>query len=142
MAVDSLMVKKLADRHLIYTCLLVIVLTVLSMFALEYLDAKQYVTEMKICAYYSFIAGLIYNRSWKRVEQREKLDMTKFYLIASGVRMFIAALAVLIYCVVVREKEPVLYFVTLFLAFYFIMLVFDSVFFARVEKGNKLKTKK
>ena len=142
MTVDSLMVKKLADRHLIYTCLLVIVITLLSMLALEHLEAKQYVTEMKICTYYSFIIGLIYNRSWKKVELSGKLDMTKFYLIASGIRMFIAALVVLIYCLVVRESQPVLYFVTMFLAFYFIMLVFDSVFFARVEKGNKLKTKK
>ena len=142
MAVDKALIKKIADRHLIYTVLLVVLLTVLSMVALEFLDAKQYVTEMKICTYFSFIVGLIYNRSWKKVEQGEKLDMTKFYLIASGVRMFIAALTVLIYCVVVREAQPVLYFVTLFLTFYFIMLVFDSVFFAHVEKGNKLKTKK
>ena len=142
MAVDNAIVKKLADRHLLYTCLIVIILTAVSMLTLEYMDAKQYVGEMKICVYYSFITGLIYNRAWKKVVQDGKLDITKFYLIASGVRMFVAALAVLIYCVVVREPQPVLHFVAMFLAFYFIMLVFDSVFFARVEKGNKLKTKK
>ncbi len=142
MAVDISQVKKIADRHLIYTCLIVISLVVLSMFALDYLDAKRYVTELKICGYYSFIIGLIYNRSWKKVVQGGTFDITKFYLIASGVRMFVATLAVLIYVVVVREPQTVLYFVIMFLAFYFILLVFDSVYFALIEKGNKLKTKK
>lgn len=142
MAVDKAIVKKIADKHLLLTCVIIILLTVASMFALEFLDAKQYATEMQICAYYSFFTGLIYNRSWKKVVGDGKFDITKFYLISSGIRMFVAAFAVLIYCVVVREAQPVLHFVTMFLAFYFIMLVFDSVFFARIEKGNKLKTKK
>ena len=142
MAVDIAMVKKLADRHLLYTCFLVILLTVISMFVLEYLDAKQYVPEMEICSIYSFIVGLIYDRAWKSVVQKGKFSLTKFYLIASGVRVFVAAFVVLIYCLVVRETQAILHFVTMFLAFYFIMLVFDSVFFARIEKGHKLKTKK
>ena len=141
MAVDIAIVKKLADRHLLYTCFLVIILTVISMFALEYLDVRQYVPEMEICAVYSFVIGFIYDRAWKSVVLKGK-DLTKFYLVASGVKVFVSAFVVLIYCLAVRETQAILHFVTMFLAFYFIMLVFDSVFFARIEKGHKLKTKK
>lgn len=142
MALDSSIVKKIADRHLGYSCLVIVLLTVISMLVLEYLGDKQYAAELKTCIAFSFVAGFIYNRSWKKVVLGEKFDVTKFYLIASGVRMLVAAFVVLIYCVVVREFQAILSFVIMFLAFYFIMLVFDSVYFARIEKGHKLKTKK
>ena len=44
---------------------------------------------------------------------------------------------VAVYCVAVRQPQQIREFVIVFFVFYIATLIFDSVFFARIEKQNK-----
>lgn len=98
---------------------------------------------LAVSALYTIIINFAYGSLWKKVAKSAPGTMTKFYLAASAIRLMTAALVVIAYCVMCRDdKESIRNFVLLFFAFYLVMLVFDSVFFARIEKNNNLKTEK
>jgi len=39
-----------------------------------------------------------------------------------------------VFCVVSRDRESIINFIIVFAVFYVVMLIFDGVFFARLEK--------
>jgi len=57
-------------------------------------------------------------------------------------RLITAALVVVSFCMLNKVKEDIRGFVLLFFVFYMMMLIFDCVFFARIERTNNLNVKK
>ncbi len=101
------------------------------------------VSALAVSALYSIIVNLAYGSLWKRIAKSAPGTMAKFYLAASALRLITAALVVIVFCVINRsDKELIRNFIFVFFAFYLVMLVFDSVFFARIEKNNNLKIEK
>ena len=101
------------------------------------------VSALAVSALYSIIVNFAYGSLWKRMAKSAPGTMAKFYLAASALRLITAALVVIVFCVINRsDKELIRNFIFVFFAFYLVMLVFDSVFFARIEKNNNLKTEK
>ena len=101
------------------------------------------VSALAVSALYSIIVNLAYGSLWKRIAKSAPGTMAKFYLAASALRLITAALVVIVFCVINRsDKELIRNFIFVFFAFYLVMLVFDSVFFARTEKNNNLKIEK
>ena len=101
------------------------------------------VSALTVSALYSIIVNLAYGSLWKRIAKSAPATMAKFYLAASALRLITAALVVIVFCVINRsDKELIRNFIFVFFAFYLVMLVFDSVFFARIEKNNNLKIEK
>jgi hypothetical protein len=59
----------------------------------------------------------------------------KLFLASSVFRLFMAAAAMLAFCVVMRDNLPAIkWFAIIFIAFYLITLVFDALFYAFVSK--------
>ena len=56
----------------------------------------------------------------------------------SGFRMLLAFLTVVVYAMVVKERAMVIGFVVIFMIFYLVLLAFDTVYFYKVEKNNKI----
>ena len=101
------------------------------------------VSALAVSALYSIIVNLAYGSLWKRIAKSAPGTMAKFYLAASALRLITAALVVIVFCVINRsDKELIRNFIFVFFAFYLVMLVFDSVFFARIEKNDNLKIEK
>lgn len=101
------------------------------------------VSALAVSALYSIIVNLAYGSLWKRIAKSAPGTMAKFYLAASALRLITAALVVIVFCVINRsDKELIRNFIFVFFAFYLVMLVFDSVFFARIEKNNNPKIEK
>ena len=101
-----------------------------------------------ISAAFSLFTSVAYQASWKGIAKNSPSTLTKFYLVAPVLRMMAAVLVILVYYVVNRnatnpDGSPAIYrlmdgFIFIFLAYYFVLLVLDSVYFAKVEKRNKL----
>jgi hypothetical protein len=68
-------------------------------------------------------------------------SLTRFYLVAPAIRMMVAILVVVAYCLIVRQREAILHFVYIFLAFYVVLLIFDCIYFAQMEMRNKIYKK-
>jgi hypothetical protein len=61
--------------------------------------------------------------------------LAKLFLASSVFRLFMAAAAMLAFCVVMRDNLPAIkWFAIIFIAFYLITLVFDALFYAFVSK--------
>ena len=61
--------------------------------------------------------------------------LAKLFLASSVFRLFMAAAAMLAFCVVMRDNLPAIkWFGIIFIAFYLITLVFDALFYAFVCK--------
>jgi len=101
------------------------------------------VNALAVSVVYTVIVNYAYGLSWKHIAKSAPGTMAKFYLAASALRLITAALVVVSYCIISRnDNESIRNFILLFFAFYIVMLIFDSVFFARIEKNNNLKTDK
>ena len=97
---------------------------------------------LAVSAIYSIVINLLYVFFWKKVAKSASGIIARFYLGASALRLMTAALVVLAFCMLNDGKEVIRNFIIVFFAFYIVMLIFDSVFFARIEKYNNLKTDK
>lgn len=95
------------------------------------------VSPLIVTAIFSLIASTVYGEAWKAVAKSSPNSLAKFYLAASALKMMAAALVFLIYAVV-ADKSEIIGFTVIFAAFYVALLVFDCIYFARVEKRTSL----
>lgn len=101
-----------------------------------------------ISAVFSFLTSIAYQSAWKSIAKNSPSTLTKFYLAAPALRMMAAVLVILVYYVLNRHalqgdgspaiRRMMLIFTFVFLIYYISMLVLDCVYFAQVEKRNKL----
>jgi len=64
--------------------------------------------------------------------------LAKLFLASTIFRLFVAAAAMLVFCVVKRDDlSAIKWFAVVFIVFYLVTLVFDAIFFAVVSKTTK-----
>ena len=64
--------------------------------------------------------------------------LAKLFLASSVFRLFMAAAAMLVFCVVKRDDlSAIKWFALVFIVFYLVTLAFDAIFFAVVSKTTK-----
>lgn len=100
----------------------------------------NFITPLIISAVVFSILNSLYGKSWKAIAIKAPNVLGKFYLIGSMVRMFATLTAIVVGVLIYREnKEMTIAYVAVFVVFYLVTLVFDSVYFFQVEKNNKNK---
>lgn len=97
----------------------------------------QFVNPLVVSAIFSLVASTAYGEAWKAVAKSSPANLAKFYLAAMMLKMMAGVLVFLIY-VLVCDKQNILGFTAIFALFYVVLLVFDCIYFARVEKKNRL----
>lgn len=97
----------------------------------------QVVNPLVVSAIFSLVASTAYGEAWKAVAKSSPANLAKFYLAAMMLKMMAGVLVFLIY-VLVCDKQNILGFTAIFALFYVVLLVFDCIYFARVEKKNRL----
>lgn len=97
----------------------------------------QVVNPLVVSAIFSLAASTAYGEAWKAVAKSSPANLAKFYMAALVIKMMAGTLVFLIY-VLVCDKQNILGFTAIFALFYVVLLVFDCIYFARVEKKNRL----
>ncbi len=97
----------------------------------------QVVNPLVVSAIFSLVASTAYGEAWKAVAKSSPANLAKFYLVAMMLKMMAGVLVFLIY-VLVCDKQNILGFTAIFALFYVVLLVFDCIYFTRVEKKNRL----
>ena len=97
----------------------------------------QIVNPLVVSAIFSLVASIAYGEAWKAVAKSSPANLAKFYMAALVIKMVAGTLVFLIY-VLVCDKQNILGFTAIFALFYVVLLVFDCIYFARVEKKNRL----
>ena len=97
----------------------------------------QVVNPLVVSAIFSLVASTAYGEAWKAVAKSSPANLAKFYMAALVIKMVAGTLVFLIYALVC-DKQNILGFTAIFALFYVVLLVFDCIYFARVEKKNRL----
>lgn len=133
-------INRIAKRYYKVSLWLIFGLTVVILLVMQYLQATKLVNALVISALFSLVSSVVYIQSWKAVALHSSNALGRFYLVASALRMLTAVIVALIAILLLRgDKTALLGFVAIFVGFYLVMLTFDCIYFAQVEKNNKLK---
>lgn len=97
----------------------------------------QVINPLVVSALFSIIASTAYGEAWKAIAKSSPANLAKFYLAALVIKMVVGTLVFLVY-VLLCDKQNILGFTAIFALFYVALLVFDCIYFARVEKKSRL----
>ena len=97
----------------------------------------QVVNPLVVSAIFSLVASTAYGEAWKAVAKSSPANIARFYMAALVLKLMSGTLVFLIY-VLVCDRQNILGFTAIFALFYVVLLVFDCIYFARVEKKNRL----
>jgi hypothetical protein len=115
-------------------------LMLISFLLMSVLQNVKGMDALVVSVVYSLIISIVYGESWKSVARHSPSSLSRFYLAAMAVRLFTGALVILVAGLLLRgNKEVVLTFMLIFAVFYIVMLVFDCIYFARLEKNKLIK---
>lgn len=113
----------------------------LTLFFLLYIrvwgNADEMVVPVAISAVFQLVACLAYGLVWKWVSASAPGSLPTLYLAASGFRMLAGIMTVLAYLLAESVRSTIVFFVITFLTYYFVILVYDTWYFVRVEKKTK-----
>lgn len=97
----------------------------------------EWVSAIIAAALFSLLTTIAYALCWYKVASKSENSLGKFYITASAIRMMTAFIVVLIFVLTAGSKSSAIVFAVVFIIFYIVMLVLDTVYFAQVEKRNK-----
>lgn len=138
---EQKLINKIVRRHyrLSLWIITAITLAILFYMSVAFIWDTRAVWSLIIGVLFSFASCTVYGSVWKCIAQHSFSGLTMFYLAAPALRMFVAALVILCYCLIIRERYAVFHFIFIFCAYYFALLIFDCIYFAKEEKRNKYK---
>ena len=132
------MTKNVVNTYLRQSICLIAGLTLL---ALLYVNLKGDMGLMTmpifISAVFQLVACIAYGLVWKWVSTSSPASLPTLYMAASAFRMFVGIVIVLAYCFVADNQTSIKFFVVTFLIYYFVILIYDTLYFIKIEKRFK-----
>lgn len=139
MAMDDNAISRTSGKYYKYSLWIVAVTALFTLLAANIYGLTSLVSPLVICVIYTLVVNIAYGAAWKSVAKASPSVLTKFYIAAPALRMVAAIMVVVAFCLLNGDKTSIRNFVLMFFGFYVVMLVFDGIYFARVEKKNNLK---
>lgn len=93
---------------------------------------------LAISVVFTLVLNSLYGTVWKHVALTSHRHLTVFYLGAMLVKLILGVLVALLYCLLVRDGLLIKRFISVFTIFYISSIVFDAIYFASIEKMNRL----
>ena len=132
------MTKNVVNTYLRQSICLIAGLTLL---ALLYVNLKGDMGLMTmpifISAVFQLVVCIAYGLVWKWVSTSSPASLPTLYMAASAFRMFVGIVIVLAYCFVADDQTSIKFFVVTFLIYYFVILIYDTWYFVKIEKRFK-----
>ena len=132
------MTKDVVNTYLRQSICLIAGITLL---ALLYVNVWGNVERMTIpiciSAVFQLVACIAYGLVWKWVSATSPASLPTLYMAASALRMFAAIVVVLAYCLLTDNRDSIRFFVVTFLIYYFVILIYDTWYFVKIEKKIK-----
>ncbi|MBR7029735.1 MAG: hypothetical protein IKI06_00670 [Prevotella sp.] len=129
------MTKNVVNTYLRQSICLIVGLTLL---ALLYVNLKGDMGLMTmpifISAVFQLVACIAYGLVWKWVSTSSPASLPTLYMAASAFRMFVGIVIVLAYCFMADDQASIKFFVVTFLIYYFVILIYDTWYFVKIEK--------
>lgn len=127
--------KKALNTYLMQSMLLIGLLTLL---AIGYLwqreDSGSLVVPLSVVVVFQIVTSMAYALIWRAVVSASPASLPTFYMAASGLRMFAGVALVMGFLFLANDKTIITFFIVTFLLYYFIILIYDTVYFVKAEK--------
>ena len=132
------MTKNVVNTYLRQSICLIAGLTLLFLLFVNLKGDMELMT-MPICisAVFQLVACIAYGLVWKWVSSSSPASLPTLYMAASACRMFVAIVIVLAYCFMADNQASIKFFVITFLIYYFVILIYDTWYFIKIEKRFK-----
>ena len=128
-------ISKTASRYRKVSIWVIAGLTLLVLMVMQLTGNEALLNPMLISVGYSLICAESYIQGWKVIARRSPENLPKYYLAGSAFRLMAAAIVLLVYCVIMRHDiTSIKWFAVVFIVYYLVILVFDAIFFAKVNK--------
>lgn len=98
---------------------------------------EQMVTPLCISIVFQLVACIAYGLVWKWVSATSPASIPTLYMAASAFRMFAAVVVVMAYSLLTDDRDSIRLFVVTFLIYYFVILIYDTWYFVKIEKKFK-----
>lgn len=98
---------------------------------------EQMVTPLCISIVFQLVACIAYGLVWKWVSATSPASIPTLYMAASAFRMFAAVVVVMAYSLLTDDRDSIRLFVVTFLIYYFVILIYDTWYFVKIEKKLK-----
>ena len=95
---------------------------------------EQMVTPLCISIVFQLVACIAYGLVWKWVSATSPASIPTLYMAASAFRMFAAVVVVMAYSLLTDNRYSIRLFVVTFLIYYFVILIYDTWYFVKIEK--------
>lgn len=139
---DNSKEQAIVRTHAIYNKValwLLCALSLASFLLMNVLFHTEWLSAVVVSFLFNYVCCLAYGIVWKSTARRSPDLLPKLYLAASVLRILLAAVVLLIYCVIMRgQSEQIRTFAIVFVIYYLVVLVFDAIFFAKISKQNIL----
>ncbi len=86
---------------------------------------------------YNTLVSLLFIYIWRAIMQNAREYVVHFYLGATGFRLITAMFVILAYCLTEDIRTLKIQFAVVFCIYYFIMLLFDTLYFIKIEGKAK-----
>ena len=130
--------KNVVNTYLRQSICLIAGLTLLFLLFVNLKGDMELMT-MPICisAVFQLVACVAYGLVWKWVSSSSPASLPTLYMAASAFRMFVGIVIVLAYCFMADNQASIKFFVVTFLIYYFVILIYDTWYFVKIEKRFK-----
>ena len=130
--------KNVVNTYLRQSICLIAGLTLLFLLFVNLKGDMELMT-MPICisAVFQLVACIAYGLVWKWVSSSSPASLPTLYMAASACRMFVAIVIVLAYRFMADNQASIKFFVITFLIYYFVILIYDTWYFIKIEKRFK-----
>jgi hypothetical protein len=132
------MTRNVVSTYLRQSISLIVGMSLLALFCMN-LWGKTEVMLMPVCisSVFQLVACIAYAFVWRWVMSTSPDSMPTLYMSASALRMFAAVVVVMAYCWLTDNRDSIRFFVAIFLIYYFVILIYDTWYFVKIEKKVK-----
>lgn len=140
---EKTQIDVVARRYSKYALLIVVILTAMAFGVFLLMGSHSgLLVSIAISLVFSLVATKAYEVSWKSLARSsQSMGLAKFYLAAPVLRIIAAVAVMAVYYLVIRRQDDyrvlMLTFTAVFFSFYLVLMIFDCVYFAQVEKHKK-----
>ena len=132
------MTKDVVNTYLWQSICLIAAMSLLFLLYINLWGDKELMTvSVCISAVFQLVACITYAFVWKWVRSTSPNSLPTLYMAASAFRMFAAIVTVMVFCFMNASQSSILSFVVIFLIYYFVVLIYDTWYFVKIEKKNK-----
>ena len=127
--------NKIVNTYIMQSIGLIALLTLVTLFIVwKWGNPSVAEVPLVVVVVFQLVACITYGLVWSSVARSSLASLPTLYLAASAMRMFAGIVVVLGFLFLVSNKEAVRFFIITFLIYYFLILIYETIYFVKVEK--------